>query len=278
MNLTATLGASRALPPDRRQVPSWRPGLGLNGRRWRPWLFPVAALLVWEVCAHRQGVDPRFLPSLETIAARAWRLSLQDDFLGQLLASLKRFSGGFVIGGAAGVSFGLALGFSASLRRFLGPTLTTYRQISLFAWIPLVSMWFGGGEAGKIAFIAMAAFQPTLVNTWRGVAETPKSYRELADVLLFGHLGFIRLIALPSAMPQIFTGLHAALICAWSATIGAELLFNIAPGIGGQMNEGQQLFEMDRLFLCILLLGGVGLAFNLIAKGAERRLLRWRTG
>jgi sulfonate transport system permease protein len=278
MNLTAAVGAARAPSSDRRQIRPSSFALGLNARRWRPWLVPALALLIWELWAHRQGADPRFLPSLEAIGARAWQVILHDDFLGQLLATFERFCGGFVIGGALGVSFGLALGFSPALRRFLGPILTTYRQISLFAWIPLVSLWFGGGEAGKIAFIAMAAFQPTFVNTWRGVAEIPKSYRELADVLLFGRLGFIRLIALPSAMPQIFTGLHAALICAWSATIGAELLFNIAPGIGGQMNEGQQLFQMDRLFLCILVLGAVGLAFNLIAKAAERRLLRWRTG
>jgi sulfonate transport system permease protein len=280
MSWSFALDAARA----RRQgeVARLGPRLGLRLGRWldadlcRPWLAPLAALLIWEACAHLPGVDARFVPSLEAVAVRAWSGFLHDDLLGHVLASLGRDLAGFVIGASAGVAFGLALGFSALLRRVLGPTLMTYRQISLFAWIPLISMWFGGDEAGRIAFIAMAAFLPTMVNSWRGVAEIPKSYRELSDVLLFGRLGFVWLIALPCALPQIFVGLHSALICSWAATVGAELLFNVAPGIGGQMNEGQQLFQMDRLLLCIVLLGGVGLVFNLAARAAERRLMRWR--
>lgn len=58
--------------------------------------------------------------------------------------------------------------------------------------------------------------------------------------------------------------------------MGAELLLNIAPGLGGRMNEGQHLFHMDLLLLCILLLGGVGVAFNVVAGALEHRLLRWR--
>ena len=137
-------------------------------------------------------------------------------------------------------------------------------------------MWFGGGEAGKIAFIALAAFQPTLINTWQGIAGIPASYRELADALLFKRLDFVRLIAVPGALPQIFTGIHAALIYAWLATIGAELLLNVAPGIAGRMNEGQRLFQMDLLLLCVLVLGAIGVVFNLGTGTLERRLARWR--
>ena len=273
MTGATTVGALRPIAAQR---PRLRP-LRVNLRGWRPWIVPALALLIFEAAAHAPGVDARFLPSLEAIASRAWQVIVYDNFLGHLLASLQRDLVGFVIGSAAGVALGLALGFSPALRRYLAPMLVTHRQISLFAWVPLVSMWCGGGETGKIVFIALAAFQPTLANTWQGVAEIPKSYRELGRVLLFGRLGFVRLIALPCALPQIFTGLHTALIYAWTATIAAELLFNIAPGLGGQMNEGQQLFQMDRLLLCILMLGGVGVIFNLLAKALERRLLRWRT-
>ncbi|MER9020506.1 MULTISPECIES: ABC transporter permease subunit [unclassified Mesorhizobium] len=65
-------------------------------------------------------------------------------------------------------------------------------------------------------FIALAAFQPTLINPWQGVSGIPRSYRELADVLTFGWFDFARIIAIPGALPQIFTGLHAALIYAWT--------------------------------------------------------------
>ena len=241
-----------------------------------PWLAPLLALAAWALVAHAGVVDPRFLPSPSTVAGRLWTEITQGGLGEHLAASLRRDLLGFAIGSGVGVALGLAIGFSRSIERLLSPLLLVHRQIALFAWVPLLSMWFGGGEAGKIAFIAMAAFQPTVVNTWQGIAGIPNAYRELGAALLLGRIGFVRLIALPGALPQIFTGLHAALIYAWLATIGAELLLNVAPGIAGRMNEGQRLFQMDLLLLCVFVLGGVGVLFNLGAVSLERRLARWR--
>jgi sulfonate transport system permease protein len=242
-----------------------------------PWIIPITLFAAWEALAHSGVADPRFLPSLEQIASTAVSEVRDDDLLGHVLASLQRDLLGFVIGSAIGVALGLLIGFSRLAQRMVGPLLLVHRQIALFAWIPLLSMWFGGGEAGKLSFIALAAFQPTLSNTWQGVANIPGKFRELAAVLTFSRLDMVRLVALPAALPSIFTGLQSALIYAWVATIGAELLLNVAPGIGGRMNEGEQLFHMDLLLLCVLLMGAVGIVFNLLAARLQTRLLRWRT-
>lgn len=269
----ATLGRRAAAKP------SLHP-LVLALRRAPAGLCPLAVPAVffggWEILAHAGLIKPAFLPSLEEIAGRAVNAVREGGLADDLLASLERNLAGFAIGASSGVALGLAIGFSRLLRRMLAPVLLMHRQIALFAWVPLISMWFGGGEAGKVAFIAFAAFQPTLVNTWQGVADIPLGYRELAAVLTFSRLDFVRMIAIPGALPQIFNGLHAGLIYAWTATIGAELMLNIGPGIGGRMNEAQHLFHMDLLLVCVLLLGVVGLLFNLLAYRLEHRLMRWR--
>jgi sulfonate transport system permease protein len=242
----------------------------------RAYLLPGSLLLIWEVAAHLRLVDPRFLPPLEIVAARGWSEIRDGSLTSALFASLRRDMIGFVIGASLGLSFGIVIGFSAVARRLFGPLLLAHRQIALFAWIPLLSAWFGGGEAGKLAFIALAAFQPTLMNSWRGVADIPARYRELAAVLSFSRFDFIGMIALPGAMPEIFVGLRSALIYAWIATIGAELLLDIAPGLGGRMNEGQQLFEMDLLVFYLFVLGFVGVLLSLVAVRLETHLIRWK--
>ena len=245
--------------------------------RLLPWALPVLVAVGWEALARAGVIDPRFLPTLEQVARRIVSETRDNDLALHVWASLQRDLLGFAIGSAAGVALGLAIGFSRPAQRLVGPLFLMHRQIALFAWIPLLSMWFGGGEAGKLSFIALAAFQPTFTNTWRGLADIPGQWRELAAVLTFSRSDRIWLVALPGALPSIFTGLQAALLYAWVATVGAELLLNVAPGIGGRMNEGQQLFQMDLLLACVILMGGIGVTFNLLASAAQARLSHWRT-
>lgn len=244
---------------------------------WHALAMPLGLLLLWEAASHLGWVDVRFLPPLETVAERAWREFGHGALWTDLAASLARDVAGFAIGSLIGVGVGLVLGFSPTARRIFGPSLLVHRQIALFAWVPLISVWFGSGEAGKVAFIAMAAFQPNVINSWQGVRDIPRHHLELARVLTFSRADFIRFIALPGALPTIFTGLHAGLIYAWQATVGAELFMTIAPGIGGRMMEGRQLFQMDLVLVAILLLGLFGIAFNKLASLAEARILRRRT-
>jgi sulfonate transport system permease protein len=238
---------------------------------------PALLLIAWEAAAHLGFADPQFLPSIEIVIGRGWHEFTAGDLFSALGASLARDLSGFVIGAAAGTASGMVLGFSNIARRILGPTLRVHRQIALFAWVPLIAVWVGAGETGKITFIALAAFQPSLVNTWSGILDIPQKYRELAAVLTFRWADYLRFIAIPAALPAIFTGLKAALIYAWQATVGAELFMTIAPGIGGVMMEGRQLFQMDLVLVAILLLGLIGAAFNAFAAFGEALLLRQRT-
>lgn len=244
-------------------------------RHWRPFAAFGAVLLLWLAAVRFGWVDPHFLPSPDAVVARARAEFTTGTLAFDIGESLRRNLTGFAIGAVAGL--GLLLGFSRKVERIVGPTLLAFRQIALFAWVPLLSVWFGGEDAGKIAFIGVAGFQPVVINTWQGVRRLPPAYRELADVLIFSRIDFVRLVALPGALPAIFTGLHAGLIYAWLATLGSELFLNVTPGIGGRLNEASQLFEMDLLFLGIILLALIGLFYNGSAQWFETWLLRRRT-
>jgi sulfonate transport system permease protein len=243
---------------------------------WRPLLIPLIVLALWELASRAGWSDARFLPPPEAVLRRVWFETTQGGLATDLAASLRRGSSGLLIGASAGVALGLLLGLSRVAERLLGPLFLAYRQVALFAWVPLLSMWFGGAEAGKIAFISLAAMAPAVVNTWRGARDIPRAHVELAAVLTFGRLDFIRFVALPGALPFILVGLRSALIYAWLATIGAELFLNIAPGLGGRLNEGRETFQMDLVLACIVVLGALGIAFSRCAAIGEARLLRRR--
>jgi sulfonate transport system permease protein len=235
-------------------------------------VLPVLLLLLWETASHSGLIDPHILPPLEAVAAGAADPSLPGD----LKASVLRYLAGFAVGSTAGVLFGGVLGLSRIAERLLLPSFDFLKQIAIFAWIPLIAMWFGVGETAKVVFIAMAAFTPVVVNTIEGIRGAPRQLLEVGAVLTFGRFQRIRRIILPAALPAIMTGLQLALIYAWLATIGAEYFMTAGPGIGGLIIDGRERFQMSEVMLGVVLLGGIGFLFARIAMALESRLLRWR--
>jgi len=224
--------------------------------------IPVILLLVWAVAAHFGLLDVRLWSSPELVAAGGWGALRDGTLLAALGASLTRDVTGFAIGAGAGLILGLLLARIRLADRLLSPTLNTTRQIALFAWIPFLSLWLGNGEAGRIAFIALGAFFPVLVNTHLGAALVEARYLDVARTLSLKPHRVLLKVILPSAFPAILNGLRLGLIYAWLATIGAEYLFATTTGIGSMMMDARDLFRMDLVILGMAVIGGVGFALN----------------
>ena len=172
--------------------------------------------------------------------------------------------------------FGALLGGSRWFDRLIGPSFHTLKQISLFAWIPMLSMWFGLGDAAKIAFIAMAAFFPVVLNTFEGIRSVPREFIEVARVYEFSTWQLLRRVVAPAAAPSIFTGIHLSLIYTWLATLGAEYLLASGKGIGNTLIDGREHFWMDLVLFGVVVIGLVGFILNWLLSALEKRLLAWR--
>jgi sulfonate transport system permease protein len=176
------------------------------------------------------------------------------------------------------VLFGTTLGLSRLADQLLSPSFNTLKQISLFAWLPLLSLWFGLGEPAKVAFIALASFFPVVINTFQGIRASPIELLEVAHVLGYSPRQVLLRVVLPAAAPSIFTGLHLALIYSWLATLGAEYLMVSGQGIGNLLIEGRENFWMDKLLFGVAVVGLVGFGLNVLACAVEHRVLTWRGG
>ena len=121
--------------------------------------IPLILLLAWAGAVHFGLLDVRLWSSPEQVLAGGWGALRDGSLLAALGASLRRDLAGFAIGGGAGLILGLILARVRLADRLLSPTLNMARQIALFAWVPFLSLWLGNGEAGRIAFIALARAQ-----------------------------------------------------------------------------------------------------------------------
>ena len=270
------MSAAPALSRDAAEAAAAQPLPVSAAGRWRGLVLPVAAVLLWWLLSHAGLVNSALLVPPEKVLATAVEQISGGKLWRALGASLAREFTGFAIGTIAGLLLGAALGVSHIFNRLAGPSFNTFKQISLFAWIPLISVWFGLGDTAKVAFLSLAALVPVVVNTCDGISQTPPALLEVARVYGYTRWQTFRQVALPAAAPAIFTGIYLALIYSWLATIGAEYLLVAGVGIGNLLIEGSEHFQMDLVIFGMFVVGTIGWLTNASARLAERRLARLR--
>jgi sulfonate transport system permease protein len=251
-------------------LPSKRPD-------WRGWVLPVAFIALWFTATQLHWVNTRLIVPPAGVVSTAFTELQKPDFHVGVALSLWRDLAGFAIGALAGVAVGTLIGVSRLADKLIGPTFHTARQISLFAWLPLLSAILGTGDVAKILFIGFSAFYPVVLGTTEGVRGVTQAHAEVARVYGFTPWQTLRRLVWPAAAPQMLGGLRLGLIYAWLATIGAEfLLVNDGHGIGNIVFKGRNAFNVELILFGLLAIGLVGVLFNRLATLAEQRLLHWR--
>jgi sulfonate transport system permease protein len=239
-------------------------------------VVPLVTLAAWEFITHYRLANVHLLASPSAVLKSLVVQVKEGELFSQLLASLERDLSGFLLGALFGLLVGSIMGLWRIADRLLGPSFDAAKQVAVFAWIPLISVWFGTGEPAKVVFIGLAAFYPVVANTYQGIRSVSREHIEVSRAFRFSRFQTFRRVVLPSALPAIFAGLHLALIYSWLGTLGAEYLLAPAPGIGNLMIDGREALAMDKVLLGVILAGLVGFSLNAVAARAEAYFLRWR--
>lgn len=251
--------------------------------RLRPWAsgssvalqlaLPVLLFLLWQVAATQHWMSPQVLPTPSAVWDTAGEL-WSDNLLANLAISLRRLAIGFASAAGLGIALGGAMGMSRRLEAIVYPTFIALVQVPTLAWIPLLMMLLGLGEALKIVVIIKAIVTPVAIYAHLGVRDLDPRLIEAARVLrLKGRVRLLRVVA-PSALPSVLTGLRLGMVQGWTSLVAVELLAS-SEGIGFLMVWGRQLFQLDVVFVCIAVIGLIGFAMDRGLDRVDRALVRW---
>lgn len=240
-----------------------------------PWLLPLALLLLWQVTTSAGWLAPQILPSPATVAATFVDLVTGGDIVEGLAISLRRITVGFAIGAVTGLAAGIALGRSAKVEQYFGPSLRAIAQVPSLGWLPFLMLIFGLGETLNYVIIAKACFVPVALNTSAGIRNLPAPYLEMARALRLRRATMMWRVIVPGALPSVFSGVRLALSHAWIAMVVVEMLADTA-GIGYLMTWGRTLFQIDVVIVGMILIGAIGFLMDSGLRHIERRLQRWR--
>ncbi len=151
---------------------------------------------------------------------KALLFALQDaETLSNLALTLKRVILGLGIAVVIGLIFGFAMGYSDIINKLVDPVIGPLRQVPIMAWVPLTIVWFGLGDGPTLFLIVMVAVFPILLNTMAGVQSVPENFYHAARSMGAGPITIFSKITLPSALPDMITGLRIGLSAGWMSVI-----------------------------------------------------------
>lgn len=240
-----------------------------------PAVFAVA-LALWQAWAATE--DSLLLPTVTAVAERAWHDWPTGDFLNNVVATLERLAGGYLLGAGIGVAVGLVLGSSRAARRTFEPLQEFLRSIPAIAIVPAAIVVFGLGDATRIVVVAFAVCFPVLVNTIQGVRAVPPETRDTAAMLHVGPAELLVRIHARAALPAIVAGLRVALAIGLVVTVLSEFVVGSGDGVGRYIRLQQTLYNIPEVYGGIVFLGLLGYVLNRLFVAAERRVLFWHYG
>lgn len=242
---------------------------------WRTWL-PVALLVAWEMLAAASLLNVLFFPPPSAIARSAWALAQSGELGDHLNATLARTLLGFLLGSVVGLGVGLLMGRSHRFRWSVEPMVSALVSLPKLSLLPLLMLVLGLGERPRVALTAAAAFVVAAFQTFDAIRAINTDHVELARNYGATSARLIRLVYLPSALPQILTGLRLALGRALAVAVSVEIVG--APyGLGHLIWSGWQTFAIEEIYVGVFAAALLSVAFHAGMRGLEKVLVPWRS-
>jgi ABC-type nitrate/sulfonate/bicarbonate transport system permease component len=219
--------------------------------------------------------NPILLPAPDEVLRAGIKMAASGELLKHITASLSRVVWGFGIAAALGIVVGTALGRSRLLEHLIEPMLEMLRPIPPLAFLPMMVLWFGIGEASKVAFIAYAAFFPIFTTTVEGIKYVDPVLIRAASSLGASERQIFWHVVLPAATPNIITGMRLAFGLSFFVIVAAEFIAADS-GLGFLINDARTFFLVSNMLLGAAVIGIIGVLANVLLRKLEGRLLRWR--
>jgi NitT/TauT family transport system permease protein len=234
----------------------------------------VLFFAAWALATFGGLIDELFLKDPVYTLKIGVELFTQFNFIEDVGVTVWRVVGGFILAALVAVPLGILMGAFKPIEAFFEPFVSFARYLPASAFIPLLILWAGVGEAQKLLVIFIGSVFQLVLMVSVIVGSTRRDLVEAAYTLGADSAGIVRRVMLPGAAPQIAETLRLVLGWAWTYVIVAELVGS-SSGIGHMIMDSQRLLDTGQMIFGIFCIGVIGLASDLAFKWANQRLYPW---
>jgi NitT/TauT family transport system permease protein len=244
---------------------------GLEQGWWTDLLRPFIG-----TAAERWTIRPIFISSPTRVGAMAFRMFFVT---GEIWADLKwsalEYILGLLLATAIGIPLGLAAGWFRHFSYAAGPLLTAFNATPQIAFLPLIIVWVGTGQAARVLIILLLAVLPIAISAQSAVRTTDPRLLRLAASFSAGNWQLFRTIIFPNAVPYLLSGLRLAIGRGMIGIVVAEI-YGSAVGVGAMISQAGSRFQTDRVFVGILTIVAAGMMLAELVRRIEQRVAVWR--
>jgi NitT/TauT family transport system permease protein len=237
----------------------------------------LAAAALYEAVA-QSGMFPAVLvPTLPKVARTLLGLLSDGTMFRHAFYTLARVMCGFALAIVIGLPLGILMARIRAVENFVLPLASALMPIPSLAWVPVFILWFGLGDVVTVLIVFYAAVFPMLLNTWTGVRAVNPLWLRAAGAMGAAEAVLFWKVIIPGASPFIITGLRQAFLRSWIAVVGAEMLAASDWGLGWVIFDAKEFLNADVMMASLLVIGGIGYAFERLVFGSLERVtvLRW---
>jgi NitT/TauT family transport system permease protein len=236
----------------------------------------VVVILLAEAVIRLSGVSDYLLPAPSSVLAAAASPAHRVALLQALGRTALAATTGFALSAVIGITVAVLLSASRWIERAFYPFAIFFQTVPLIAIAPLLVIWTRTSLQAVIASAFIVSIFPVIANALTGLLSVDPALRDLFRLYRGGPLATLWKLRLPSALPQILTGLR---IAAGLAVIGAIVgEFFAGGGLGILLQTALKEQRTDLIFAAVLMAALLGLALFGLVNAAGHLLLRhWHT-
>nr|WP_254446512.1 ABC transporter permease [Ruegeria sp. HKCCD8929] len=245
---------------------SWRIALGV--------LVWVLFFGLWQLAVWSGWMTEILLPGPGKVLGALYTLFAENGFLGDVAISVGRVMLSFALACAVAVPLGILMGSFRVVEAFFSPFVSAWRYLPAPSFIPLLLMWFGAGDAQKLAllFIGVIWFLITLIADH--TKSVPQDLIRTSVTLGGSRWQVLRTVIVPAALPNIVVAMRQMLAVSWTYLVIAEITAADA-GIGAMMMRAKRFLHVDQIMAGILVIGALGLLFDFLLRALHRAAFQY---
>ncbi|HET7192158.1 MAG TPA: ABC transporter permease [Pseudolabrys sp.] len=252
-----------------------------QGQRWRSLIRAIITLAgaaaIYELLARSGYFAGALLPTIPTVVQTLIAMLADGTMIEHAAFTMYRVMFGFCLAIVTGIPLGILMARFQRVENFFLPLVSALMPIPSFALVPLFMLWFGIGNLTTILIVFYAATFPMVFNTWSGVRSVNPLWLRAAGAMGADENKLFWKVIIPGASPFIITGMRQAFLRAWIAVVGAEMIAASDWGLGWVIFDAKEFLNADIMLAALLVIGGIGYAFERLVFGSIERatVQRW---